>query len=155
MASLFLFRRRCLVARSVPLATPSSYSLQGALEKIALQSLICQQSLELGDLLAQDQFAGPYRWRVCPVHSVAPVVKCPAAYIELFCEPNDVAARIHSLDSLPPKLITVPLPIFRSILQLLSRKVCITRPFHSRVHSRPNGRRTKSQILYVAFRSFQ
>jgi hypothetical protein len=56
---------------------------------------------------------------------------------------------------LPPKLITVPLPFFRSILQLLSRKVCITRPFHSRVHSRPNGRRTKSQILYVAFRSFQ
>ena len=112
MASLFLFRRRCLVATSVPLATPSSYSLQGTFEKIDFQGLICQQSLELGDLLAQDQFAGSYRRRDCLVHSVAPVVKYPAAYIELFCEPNNVATLIHSLDGLPPKLITVPLPFF-------------------------------------------
>jgi hypothetical protein len=81
-------------------------------EKIDFQGLICQQSLELSDLLAQDQFAGPYRGRVCLVHSVAPVVKYPAAYWELFCEPDIAAARIHSLDSLPPKLITVPLPFF-------------------------------------------
>jgi hypothetical protein len=123
---------RFLKARSVPLATPSPYSLQGTFEKIHFQGLICQQSLELGDLLAQDQFAGPYRMRVSLVHSVAPVVKYPAAYCELFCEPNNVATRIHSLDGLPPKLITAPLRFFRSTLRLLSRKVCIIKPFHSR-----------------------
>jgi hypothetical protein len=118
--------------RSMPLPTPSPYSLQGTFEKIDFQGLICKQSLGLGDLLAQDQFAGPYRGRICLVHSVAPVVKYPAAYCELFCEPNNVAARIHSLDGLPPKLITVPLPFFRSTLRLLSRKVCIIKPSHSR-----------------------
>jgi hypothetical protein len=36
------------------LSTPSPYSLQGMSEKIHFQSFICQQSLELEDLLAQD-----------------------------------------------------------------------------------------------------
>jgi len=35
----YLFRRRCLVARNIPLPTSSSYSLQGMSEKIHFQGL--------------------------------------------------------------------------------------------------------------------
>jgi hypothetical protein len=81
-------------------------------EKLDFQGLIRKQSLQLGDLLAQDQLSGPWRWRVYRVQLVAPVVKHSAAYAQLLRKPNDVAARIHSLNGLPPKFITVPLSYF-------------------------------------------
>jgi hypothetical protein len=81
-------------------------------EKIHSQSFIRQQSLQFGDLLAQDQLAGSRSRRAGLVESVAQVVKNAATYAELPREPDDVAAHLHSFNSLSPKLVTVPLPLF-------------------------------------------
>ena len=109
-ASLFLFRRRCLVARSLPLPTPSPYSPQGTSEKIHFQGFIRQQPLQFGDLLTQDQLAGLRVWRVCFFESIARVVKQPPRYPKLSRKPQEVVAGLHSLKSLASKLVTVSLP---------------------------------------------
>jgi len=62
-------------------------------------------------LLAQDQLAGSHRRRrVGLVEAVAPVVKDSATDPELSCEPDDIAARVHPFNSLPPKLVAITLP---------------------------------------------
>jgi len=67
------------------------------------------------------------------IESVTPDVKQSASYAELACEPNNVVARVHSLNSLLPKLVRVSLPpFFRSTLLLLSREVCYINLSHSR-----------------------
>jgi hypothetical protein len=109
-ASLFLFRRRCLVARSVSLPTPSPYSLQGMSEKIHFQRFIRQHPLQLGDLPTQDQLAGSRMGRVYFFESVAPVVKQSSRYPKLSRKPEYVVAGLHPLESLASKFVTVSLP---------------------------------------------
>jgi hypothetical protein len=86
--------------------------LQGTSEKIHFQGFVCQQSLEPKDLLAQDDLAGSARMRVGFIKSLSPDVKQSASYAELAGEPNNVVARVHSLNSLLPKLVRVSLPSF-------------------------------------------
>lgn len=134
-ASLFLFRRRCLVARSVSLATPSPYSLQGMSEKIHFERFICQHPLQLGDLPTQDQLAGSCMGRVYFLESIAPVVKQSSRYPKLSRKPEYVVAELHSLESLASKFVTVSLPFLSLTLRLLSRKVCIIDCLTPEVHS--------------------
>ena len=112
MASLFVFLRRCPVAKTVPPGTSSSYSLQGTSEKIHFQNLIRQESFQLEDLLAQDQLAGSLRGRIALVESITPNVKQSSTYPEIPRERDDVVARVHSFNGLTTKFVTVPLPLF-------------------------------------------
>jgi hypothetical protein len=62
-------------------------------------------------LLAQDQFPGSLLGMIGLVESVAPVVKNSAANTEVSRELDDVAARIHSLNSLLSEFFPVSLPL--------------------------------------------
>jgi hypothetical protein len=63
------------------------------------------------------------------------IVKDPATYPELSCEPNDVAARIHRFNGLPPKFLAKTLSFLWFHFAGHSRKVCTIKLSHSGVHS--------------------
>ena len=133
MASLFLFRHRCIVARSVSLPTPSPYSLQGMSEKIHFQRFVRQHPLQLGDLPTQDQLAGSRIGRVYFFESIAPVVKQSSRYPQLSRKPEYVVAGLHLLECLASKLVTVSLPFL---------SLHFAAPFSQSVHhklSHPRG----------------
>jgi len=46
------------------------------------------------------------------IESVTPVIQQPAVYAEFPRQPEDIVARIHSLDGFSPKFLTVPLSFF-------------------------------------------
>jgi hypothetical protein len=106
---LILFLRRCLLATTGRLATSSPYFLQGTSEKIHFHSFVRKQLLQLEDLLAQHQFPASAKGKICFVNPVSPVVENPASHAEFSRETGDASARIHALNGLLSKFLTVPL----------------------------------------------
>jgi len=87
--------------------------LQGAFEKIQFHRFVRQYSLESKYLPAQYDFARtPDRGIRRLLQSVTPTVQQMASYPELSAKPRDVVARVHSFNSLPPKLLAVSLASF-------------------------------------------
>src|SRR5713226_7397326 len=62
-ASFLGFRRRHLLASHTAVPASSLDFLQGTFEKIQLQRLLCQHTLQLGNFLAQRGFPRVPRWR--------------------------------------------------------------------------------------------
>jgi hypothetical protein len=64
-------------------------------------------SLRGGGEFAETEWTG-----VVPVQWVAPVIQQSAVYAQFAGKPKDVVARLHSLDGLVPKFLTVAFPPF-------------------------------------------
>src|ERR1700685_1326798 len=88
------------------------YFSQGTSEKIHFHRLVREQPLEFTDLLTKNEFARTDLSRIALVQSVAPVVQQSSMYAQFPRKPQDVATRLHFLDSLAPKFFTVPLSLF-------------------------------------------
>jgi hypothetical protein len=86
--------------------------LQGTSEKIHFHRPVRDHSLESADLLAEDEFAGMHLSRIAFVQSIAPVIEQSAVYAEFPRKPENVVARLHSLDRIVPKFLTEPFSLF-------------------------------------------